>query len=207
MSRRRKEITRHHLTAFEERFCHEYLVDLNAQQAAIRAGSKAKKPKEIGRKLLRNPLVQARIQQLMEERSKRTQIEADSVLQELAKIGFANMLDYIEVQEDGTAYVNLSRLTRDQAAAIQEVTVDVIEDGSGDDRVPVKRIKFKLADKIRPLELLGKHLGLFPTTVKGTLHHIHTYEDALREVMEGDEHGAEPMDEFQPDFEPGEDSE
>lgn len=202
----RRAITDELLTAFEERFCHEYLIDLNATAAAVRAGSKATRPKEVGYQLLQKERVRARILQLMQERSQRTQIDADSVLLELAKIGFANMLDYVIVRKDGMAYVDLSRLTRDQAAAIQEVTVDVlaVEEEPGGDKVPVKRVKFKLSDKTRALELIGKHLGMFPTTIKGSIHHTHSFEQALEEVLGGDGDGGsddEADDAFDPEAE------
>jgi phage terminase small subunit len=73
----------------------------------------------------------------------------------------ANLADYIQVQEDGTAYVNLSELTREQAAAVQEITVDEYAEGNGDDSRLVKKVKLKLIDKIRALELIGKHLAMW----------------------------------------------
>lgn len=69
-------------------------------------------------------------------------------------MGFSNMLDYIAIQTDGSATVDLSRLTRDQASAVQEVTVDEYTEGRGEDARDVKRIKFKLADKRGSLELI-----------------------------------------------------
>jgi phage terminase small subunit len=70
------------------------------------------------------------------------------------------MLDYVTIQ-NGAAVVDLSRVTRDQAAAMQEITVDEYMDGSGPDARPVKRIRLKLTDKVRSLELLGRYLKLF----------------------------------------------
>lgn len=151
------------LTSKQKRFVEEYLVDLNATQAAIRAGYSEHTAYAMGYENLRKPEIAAAIQEAQERRSQRTEITQDEVLKELAKLGFANMLDYIAVQEDGTAYVDLSKLTRDQAAAVQEVTVDTYVEGRGDDKVPVKRIRFKLADKRGSLELIGKHLGMFPS--------------------------------------------
>jgi phage terminase small subunit len=87
-------------------------------------------------------------------------------------MGFANMLDYIS--RAGTeAYVDLSKLTREQAAAIQEITSETYVDGYegvGQDKTPivVKRTKFKLSDKRGALELLGKHLKLWTDKVEQT---------------------------------------
>lgn len=149
------------LNGKQSRFVDEYLVDLNATQAAIRAGYSAKTAYSIGWELLRKPEIEQAIHAAMEERAKRTQITADRVLYELARIAYANMGEYIETQEDGSAYVDLSHLSADQAAAIQEIVTDTYMDGSGDDAVPVKKVKFKLHPRTRALELLGKHRGLF----------------------------------------------
>lgn len=71
------------------------------------------------------------------------------------------MLDYMTVQSDGYAYVDLSRLTREQAAAIQEITVEEYKEGTGEEARNVKRVKFKLADKRAALVDIGRHFGLF----------------------------------------------
>src|SRR5437879_5316168 len=90
------------------------------------------------------------------------EITAEKVLNELALMGFANMFDYVQITPGGEAYVDLSKITREQAAAIQEITVDETGGGSGDNkREAVQRTRFKLASKRDSLELLGKHLKLF----------------------------------------------
>ncbi len=147
-------------------FVKEYLHDLNATQAAIRAGYSRKTAKQQGARLLTNVDLQAAIQDAMDRRASRLEITADQVLKELALIGFSNMLDYIKVQGDGTAYVDLTELDRDKSAAIQEVTVDEYVEGSGKDARTVKRVRFKLADKGTSLELMGKHLKLFTDKVE-----------------------------------------
>ena len=149
------------LTAKQERFVAEYLVDLNATQAAIRAGYSPRTAKQMGTENLAKPVLAAAIQKAMAERGKRTEIEADDVIRELAKIGFANMLDYITIGKDGDPYVDLSKLTREQAAAIGEVTVEDFTDGRGEGARDVRRVKFKLADKRGALVDLGRHFGLF----------------------------------------------
>lgn len=87
-------------------------------------------------------------------------ITKESVLGELAKIEFANMADYMTVGPDGAPTLNFKDLTRDQAAALIEITVEEFRDGRTDAR-EVRRVKFKLADKKGALVDLGKHLGLF----------------------------------------------
>lgn len=150
------------LTPKQQLFCKEYLIDLNATQASIRAGYSKKTAGKIGTENLQKPAIQEEIQKQMDKREKRIEITADNVLQEIAKLGFANMIDYVNLLKDGTAVLDFSGLTRDQAAAIQEITVDEYLDRSSDeDGERVKRIKFKLADKKGSLELLGRHLKLF----------------------------------------------
>lgn len=145
----------------QARFVNEYLVDLNATQAAIRAGYSENSAGQLGHALLKNVEVAAAVQEAMNRRAERTQITADRVLYELSRIAYANMAEYVEVQRDGSAVVDLSELTPDQAAAIQEITSDVYMEGRGDDAVPVKKVKLKLHARSRPLELLGKHLGIW----------------------------------------------
>lgn len=149
------------LTGKQQRFVAEYLVDLNATEAAKRADYSERTAYSQGQRLLKNAEIQTAIGEAQKVREKRTGITADRVLNELALLGFSNMLDYATVQPDGTAYVDLSELTRDQAAAIQEMTVDEYAEGRGEDARPVKKVKVKLADKRATLVDIGKHLGMF----------------------------------------------
>lgn len=136
-----------------ERFVEEYLIDLNATQAAIRAGYSAKTAYSIGHELMKIPEVRARIDKAMAERSKRTGINADRVLRELGKIAFVNATDVIDMS-DATVKNDAER---DDTAAIASVKVKVIPGENGDG---VER-EIRLADKLKALELCGKHLGMF----------------------------------------------
>lgn len=100
------------LTEKQKRFCEEYLIDFNATQAALRAGYSPKTAYSIGDENLRKPEIQSEIQTLIQKRSERTGISADTVITELAKIAFSDT----------------------------EITG---------------------REKMKALELLGKHLGLF----------------------------------------------
>lgn len=149
------------LTPKQQRFVAEYLIDLNATQAAIRAGYSAKTASSQGERLLRNVELAKAMQAAMKAREQRTEITQDRVLKELAKLGFANMQDYMSVTQEGEPFADLSKLTRDQAAAITEFTVEDFTEGRGDDARDVRRVKFKLADKRAALVDIGKHLGMF----------------------------------------------
>ena len=139
------------MTKKQKRFVEEYLIDLNATQAAIRAGYKAKngqRASEIGHELLQKTQVSEAISEAIAERSKRTGINADRVLLELARIAFAD--DVINAK-DATLKEDASR---DDLAAIQSVKVKSFgEDG-------IER-EIKLADKLKALDMLGRHLAMW----------------------------------------------
>lgn len=156
------------MTPKQLRFVDEYLIDLNATQAAIRAGYSAKTAESAASRLLRNVKVQEAISSRMKDREKRTEITQDMVLRELAKIGFANMGDYMKSGADGDPFLDFSQLTRDQSAALAEVTVEDFKNGRGEDARDVRRIKFKLADKKGALVDIGRHLGMFPNKTELT---------------------------------------
>lgn len=143
----------------QQRFVEEYLIDLNATQAAIRAGYSAKTAQQMGSENLSKPVIAAAIAEAKAKRSARIEVTQDDVARELALLGFSNMLDYAEIQDDGLAVVDLSKLTRDQAAAISEMTV---EDREVEGRRIGNKVKIKLVDKRGALVDLGKHLGMFP---------------------------------------------
>ncbi|PJT21486.1 terminase small subunit [Ochrobactrum sp. 30A/1000/2015] len=147
------------LTPKQERFVAEYLIDLNATQAAIRAGYSEKTATEQGSRLLTNVKVQEAIAKGREKTAAKLEITKERIVEELAKIGFSNMLDYMRAGTDGDPYLDFSNLTREQAAALAEVTVEDFKDGRGEDARDVRRIKFKLHDKKGALVDMAKMLG------------------------------------------------
>ncbi len=147
------------LTPKQERFVAEYLIDLNATQAAIRAGYSEKTAQQQGSRLLLNVLVQEAIAKGREKTAAKLEITKERIVEELAKIGFSNMLDYMRAGTDGDPYLDFSNLTREQAAALAEVTVEDFKDGRGEDARDVRRIKFKLHDKKGALVDMARMLG------------------------------------------------
>lgn len=125
------------LTAKQERFVQEYLVDLNATQAAIRAGYSEKNADKIGPELLGKTRVSEAIQAAIRKRAERVEITQDMVTEELKKIGFAKAADYTDAE-------------------------------------------LKYSNKIKALELLGKHLGMFE---KRDSFDIEDVDDARGEVF------------------------
>ena len=143
------------MTKKQQRFVEEYLIDLNATQAAIRAGYSPDSAKEIGSENLTKPDIAKAVDQAIAERSRRTGVNADRVVRELAKIAFVNAGEVVDLD---TALL-MDKISDDDMAAIQSVKVKTFgEDG-------IER-EVKLADKLKALELLGKHLGLFKDKVE-----------------------------------------
>lgn len=143
------------MTKKQKRFVEEYLIDLNATQAAIRAGYSPDSAKEIGSENLTKPDIAKAVDQAIAERSRRTGVNADRVVRELAKIAFVNAGEVVDLD---TALL-MDKISEDDMAAIQSVKVKTFgEDG-------IER-EVKLADKLKALELLGKHLGLFKDKVE-----------------------------------------
>lgn len=152
------------LTDKQNRFCEEYIVDLNATQAAIRAGYSKKTANRIGSENLSKPDIQNEIQRLKSLRSTRTQIEADSVVQELVKVAFSNIKHYLDIEDDEVYFKDLKNVTDEESAAIESVKVmkKIIKGkGEKDDDVEVQAIQFKLHSKVNALVQLGRHLGIF----------------------------------------------
>lgn len=142
------------LSAKQARFVEEYPIDLNATQAAIRAGYSPRTAQSQGPRLLDHVVVAAALSDALKARSARTQITADQVLEELAKLAFSNMEDFAKVDGNGGAALDLSNIDRDQFAAVSELTTDTIGGLT-------TRTKVKLSCKRASLELLGKNLGMF----------------------------------------------
>jgi len=146
------------LTDQQKKFCDEYLIDLNATQAAIRAGYSPKTADRQGGRLLKHAWARARIDAALAEQSRRTGINADRALRELAKIGFANPADAVNFI-DATMRAGASR---DDTAAVQSIKVKTIPTTDG---VGIER-EIKFYDKIKALELIGKRFGLFTDKVE-----------------------------------------
>lgn len=149
------------LTPKQQRFVEEYLVDLNGTQAAIRAGYSEKTAGQQAWDHLKKPEIQRAVQAALNERAKATEITVERVLHELAAMAFSNMANYMTVNPNGDAVLDLSELTPDQAAAIQEITTEVYMEGRGEDAEPVKKTKLKLHPRQAALDSLGKYLALF----------------------------------------------
>lgn len=135
-------------------FVAEYLIDLNATQAAIRAGYSEKSADKIGAQLLGKTRVREAIEKSQAKRTERTEVTADRVVTELAKIAFADPRDLMEWGPDGLMLKDCRIIPDVAAAAVAEVS-------EGKDGMKLKKL-----DKLKALELLGRHLGMFTDKVE-----------------------------------------
>jgi phage terminase small subunit len=182
-----------------ERFCQAYVhgeTSGNATASYVAAGFAADGTdvsRRVGAyRLLHKPPVRARIAELESDRAgtaqravaaaaDRLSLSKQLVLAQLARLGFANVLDYVRRSETGGVVIDLGAVRRDEAAGIVELAVT--EKGEGPDRVSVMRLK--LCDRHAPLVSLGKHLGLF-TDKKDPQDHLRhlTIDDLKRRRAE-----------------------
>ena len=148
------------LTAKQQRFVEEYLVDMNATQASIRAGYSAKTADKQGSQLLGKTRIAAAIASAQAIRSKRTEITQDRVLMELGRLGLYDIRKAVRwgsapiAGADGelvypVELVASEDMDDETAAAVSEVSLTA------------QGVKIKMADKLGALEKLGKHLGMF----------------------------------------------
>ena len=137
------------MTEKQKRFVEEYLIDLNAKQAAIRAGYSVKNADKIGSELLGKTGVRQAVSEAIAERSRRTGVNQDRVVRELARIAFSNFSDIVDPD---TARIRKDA-TEDDLACIQSIKIKPNEFGT--------EREVRLFDKRAALVDLGKHLGMW----------------------------------------------
>lgn len=146
----------------QTRFVEAYLIDPNGKKAAIAAGFSPKGAEVTASKLLRNPKVRRALDEAIAARAERVEVKADDVLRELLRLARVDL---------GEAYDELGNLK-----SLQDMPADVrraisglktTTEGKGDEARQVLEVKFW--PKVQALELLGKHLGLFPNKVEHAL--------------------------------------
>src|SRR3954451_17386762 len=141
----------------QRRFVEHYLVDLNATpaptRAAIRAGYSAATASEQASRLLANVKVAAAIAEARAARSRRTEVTADRVVLELARVAFGDPRRVMSWGPGGVKLRPSAELADEEAAIVAEVGETTTKDGGS--------LKLKTVDKLGALRLLGQHLGLF----------------------------------------------
>lgn len=157
------------LTDKQKAFVDEYLKDLNATAAAERAGYSKKTAYSIGQENLSKPVIKEYLQKRQADRERRTEITQDRVLQELAKIGFADIKSYLAFK---TALTTVGH-DDDGNPIFDYAQVIELNDSEEVDGAPISEVslkdgtlKFKLHDKVAALEKIGRHLGMFNDKLK-----------------------------------------
>jgi len=165
-------------------FVKHYLIDLNATQAAIRAGYTAKHADVTGPQLMGNPRISAAINKAKYELEAKLEISAERTLQEIARVAYANYDDYV-THDNGDVTFDLSKCDRTQMAAVQEYTVDHTG-GTGDGkREMILRTRGRLHDKTRALEMLAKYHPLYTDKLE-----ITASDEVLEALAAGRKHAA-----------------
>lgn len=149
------------ITDKQARFCAEYLVDMNATQAAIRAGYSKTGARFQSSRLLANVGVQNYLQDLRQQQQSRTLITADAVLKELAILGFSKITDVLEMDGDDVVFRGEDDLSDEAQRAIQSITVFKSTQETDRGVNTTSRIQVKMHSKISALKELGNHLGIF----------------------------------------------
>ena len=174
------------LTAKQKIFAGEYLIDLNATTAYKVAYPKVKKDetaKAAASRMLTNVNVASYVEKRMKDREKRTEITQDMVLKELAKIGFADVTDFVTIEDKGT-YKAVQVKTTDEMPGDKLGAIAGIKEGANG-------IEIKLNDKGKALELIGRHLGMFKDKleVSGEVKTNNPYENLTTEELRKLIHG------------------
>lgn len=167
------------LTPKQRAFVREYLVDLNATQAAIRAGYAESGASVEGSRLLANAKVASAVESAMALRAVRTEITADRVLTELAKIGFSDIRKAVKwhsaliTEEDNPDGGDIAVIKTVVTNTVQMVASDEIDDDTAACISEVSQtatggVKIKLHDKRAALVDIGRHLGMFKERVEHT---------------------------------------
>lgn len=154
------------LTQKQRLFVDEYLIDLNATQAAIRAGYSKRTAGQIGDENLKKPQISQAIKAAMDSRNKRAQVNADYVLNRLVEI---DQLDVLDILRDDMSFKPLSEWPKAWRQYLVGFDIAEMFEGQGEDRSMVGLMKkIKWPDKVKNLELLGRHFGMFKDKVEHT---------------------------------------
>lgn len=172
------------MTEAQKRFCNEFLIDLNATKAYKVAYPNCKKDETAranGSRLLTKANIQEYVAEKMKEREQRTEVTQDMVIKELAKIAFFNPKN---IFGDNNTLKNIVSLDDDIASVITSVETLEEYDGYGEDREKIgNTTKVKLADKMKALEMLGRHLGMFKDKVEVDVKEKQEKKNAIADIF------------------------
>jgi len=152
-----------------KKFVDEYLIDFNATQAAIRAGYSPDTANEQGSQLLARPDIRELVAEGQKAIAERTQTFQDNAVDELKIVGFSDLADFLTVKEGGIVeQKSFDQLTKEQTKCIKKIKQTVRTSHSSDGTIlhQTATLEIELHDKLKALELLGRHLGMFNDTLR-----------------------------------------
>lgn len=177
------------LTPRQQRFVDEYLIDLNATQAATRAGYSAKTAASQGERLLRNVDVAAAIAAAKKARAERTEVDADYVLKRMIEI---DQMDVLDIMDDDMTIKPVSEWPKVWRQYLSGFDLAEMFEGRGEQREMIGILrKIKWPDKVKNLELLGRHFGMFKDKVEhsgpngGPVQAVTMTPEQFREIAKG----------------------
>lgn len=189
------------LTEKQKLFCDEYLIDLNITRAYKTAYASCKSDEAAasnGNRLIRNDKVKEYIAERIKEREERTEITQDQVVKELAKIAFANITDFVDIVEETKDINKIDEFGcfYEEQVKVKEVDIKATKDIPQDKIGVIASIKqgangieIKTNDKVKALELLGKHLGMFKDNIDVSIKDSKKLKDVFEQI------GGEGLDE------------
>lgn len=175
------------LTAKQQAFVLEYLVDLNASQAAIRAGYSKRTAGQIGDENLKKPQIAQAIREAMNSRNERVKVNADYVLNRLVEI---DQLDVLDILRDDMSFKPLSEWPKGWRQYLVGFDIAEMFEGQGEDRSMVGLMKkIKWPDKVKNLELLGKHVAVSAFREQVEVNVTHTLSERMAKARERTSNG------------------
>lgn len=183
------------LTPKQGMFVAEYLVDLNATQAAIRAGYSPVSARQVGAENMTKPYIAAEIEKAIQKRMQRTEVTADKVVKELARLAFSDMRSYTTWGPDGVAWKESEELSADDSAAVTEVSLTPNQYGDS--------LKIKLGHKDSALRLLAEHTGVVGSFAGGMNVQVNVDNRATEDREERFERLFAALDEYRAEADEG----
>ena len=141
------------LTNKQLKFCQEYIIDLNATQAAIRAGYSKNTARFIACENLTKPNIQQKLAELQKEVAKRNEVTIDIIIGELKELGFSNISDFMH----NGKMLPLAEVAKDRLKAVSQVKLTRTSNNDSERET----IEFKFYDKLSALDKLARHLGFY----------------------------------------------
>lgn len=154
------------MTPRQRRFVAEYLIDSNASQAFVRAGYSRKHARRSAWRLMHIPAVRAAIEAGQQELAAALKVSAERVIAEYVSVAFASVTDFLDIGEDGSVRLDLEKAPPEKRGAVADVRA---EERQSPDGARSRVVRLKLAPKMRALDALSRHLGLFAPRATVTL--------------------------------------